>query len=270
MKANIIYVDIESLFDLRQGVLGTLVPNKESVMEYLLSEEYNFRESDDLKLILPTAYSEALKEPSKDILEASCITRIFLCIKQKIESMEHRNKYYNESKEPQVLLNLYPFNFTEEEADHIRNLLFVKLQSDCIINITNLPMKSLSPYYCKSTGIVAAFIYRFKDWITEHSEAIKSTPNHDTLLYFPALYETPPTEDELKKIQKLGFKDPLSYTEYLFSSVASLNFLPVLFYSNLVTALSYLDKFDNQLKEEFVDEEAEEKYVDILSKVPVP
>lgn len=270
MKANIIYVDMESLFDLRQGVLGTLVSDKEKVMDYLLSEEYNFRETDNLKFLLPTAYDEELKKPSKELLEASSITRIFICIKQKIESMEHRNKYFNETREPQILLNLYPFEFTEEEVDHIRNLLFIKLQTDCVINVANFHINTLTPYYCRSTGIVSAFIYRFKDWVESHSVAIKDTPIHDTLLYFPALYNKEPTEDELKKIQKLGFKDPMSYTEYLFSSVASINFLPVLFYSNLVTALSYLDKFDSQLKNEFVDEEAEEKYGDILSKVPVP
>ena len=270
MKTSIIYVDMESLFDLRQGVIGTVAEDKEKAMEYLLSEEYNFRETDDLKFIPPGTYREAMKKPTKEILEASCITRIFLCIKQKIDAMENRNKYYNEDKEPSVLLNLYPFDFTEEESEHILNLLFVKLQTDCVINVANFPISTLSPYYCKSNGIVSAFIYRFKDWIDLHAEAAKNIPMHDTLLYFPALYEKLPTPEELKKLQKLGFKDPMSYMEYLLSSVASINFLPTVFYSNLVTALSYLDKFDSKLKEEFIDEEAEEKYGDIVSKIPVP
>lgn len=270
MKPSIIYVDMESLFDLRQGVLATLVSDKDAVVDYLLSEEYNFREIDEFKYTLPTSYNEIMKSPSKTILEHSCITRIFLSLKEKIETIERRNKLYNESKHPQILLNLYPFDFTEEEAERIRDLLFIKLDSECSIELANFPVSTLSPYYCKANGIASAFIYRFNEWMTHHLEAVKVTPIHDTILYFPALYHKLPNKEELSKINKLGFKDPMSYLEYLVSSVASINFLPVLFYSNLITALGYLEKFNTQLNDEFVEEGAEEKYGDIISKIPVP
>ena len=86
MKPSIIYVDMESLFDLRQGVLATSVSDKDTIVDYLLSEEYNFREIDEFKYTLPTAYNEIMKSPSKTILEHSCITRIFLSLKEKIVS----------------------------------------------------------------------------------------------------------------------------------------------------------------------------------------
>ncbi len=270
MKPNVIYVDMESLFDLRQGFLATTVTDKEAVINYLLSEDYNFREIDEFKFTLPTAYNEAMKNPTKDLLENSCITRIFLSLKEKIETMERRNKLYSENKQPQILLNLFPFDFTEEEAERIRDLLFVKLDTSCTIELANFPTSTLTPYYCKANGIVVAFIYRFNEWMDKHLEAAKTSPMHDTLLYFPALYNKLPTKEEMAKINKLGFKDPMSYLEYLVSSVASISFLPVLFYSNLVTALGYLEKFNTQLNDEFVEEGAEEKYDDIVSKIPVP
>lgn len=270
MKANIIYVDMESLFDLRQGFLATHVEDKEKVMDYLLSEEYNFREVDTFPFTLSQRYTDVIKQPTKELLEASSITRIFLSLKQKIDSIENRNKYYNESKEAQILLNLYPFTFTDEEAEHIRNLLFVKLGTECTINITNLSLKALTPIYIKMTGIVSLFIYDFKEWFKEHANALKTIQLHDTLFYFPAVYDKLPTEEEMKKINKLGFRDPMSYLEYILSPVTSVNFLPAVFYSNVVTALGHLEKFDGQLKNEFVNEEAEDTYDDILSKIPVP
>lgn len=269
MKPSVIYVDMESLFDLRQGVLATEVNDENALTEYLLSEEYNFRSTDNLKFIGLQRYREVLRHPTKEILENSTITRILLSLKTKLDSIENRNKFYNESKEPQILLNVYPFQFTQEELDHIVNLLFVRLDSPCVINVTYSPLSSLSPFYIKSNEIAAVFMYRFNEWVETHKNAIPKMKLPDTIFYFPALYDREPTEEELKKIHKLGFKDPISYTEFIFSGSTSINFLPTVFYSNLVTALHYLDKFTNELKKEFVDEEAEEKYGDIISKIQV-
>lgn len=270
MNPSIIYIDIESLLDLRQGYLSTVVENYKDLSDYLLSDEYNYRTTDDLKFTEPGAYREAMKNPPKTFLEGSIITRMLISLKNKVDSIEHRNTYYNESTEPQILLNVYPFVLSEEENNHIRNLLFVKLKSECKINVVSLPLSDLTPIYMKTANIVSAFIYDFNTWMDLHTESLKNIGLPDTILYFPYILEKEPSEEEMRKFNKLGFKDPGSYLEYLMSPVACINFLPVLFYSNIITALKLLEQYETQLKKEFIDEEAEKKYGDILSKIQVP
>ncbi len=87
-------------------------------------------------------------------------------------------------------------------------------------------------------------------------------------MYFPSIAKTQPTEEELKKITKLGFKDIFNYTEFLLSSVVNINFLPTVFYSNMITAVGHLSKFDEVLKNKKLSSE-ETTEVD-MSKVKLP
>lgn len=270
MKTSGIYVDIESLFDLRQGLLGTSNIDIDTVTEYLLSEEYNFRETDHLKYLEPGAYKAAISNPKLEILEASTVTRILLSLQTKIDNIESRNKYYNETSVPEIILNVYPFVMSEEQMTQIRDLLFFKLGSSVLVNVVNFNIKDISPLFFKTSSITAAFIYDMSTWLSIHASTLENNKIHDTLIYFPAVYSEKPSEEELTKISKLGFKDPMSYTEYLLSPVASINFLPIVFYSNVVTAVSYLNRFEDSLKKDLSKPEDEGKYDDLLSKVQVP
>lgn len=270
MKHSVIYVDIESLFDLRQGFLATSDFEFEKLSDYLLSEAYNFRETDQLLFVNPTAYREAMREPDVRFLENSTITRILLSVKSKVDNIENRNKYYNETTVPEVMLNVYPFSFPEDKMEHIRNLLFYKLGSDCLVSVVRIEPVDVSPFFFKSSNVVSAFIYDMSTWVNNHIKALETVRIPDTILYFPSVLAEKPSEKEMKEITKLGFKDVHSYTEYIFSTVASVNFLPTVFYSNIVTALSHLKKFDESIKKDFGKNVNEEHIDDIIAKVPIP
>lgn len=244
MKTGIIYVDIESLMDLRQGHLATIGIDQKLISDYLLSEEYNFRENDDLKFSSRDSYIKNIKSSNFSILEASTITYILISILKKVNNIESRNKYYSETVEPEVMLNMYPFDVSEAQAEHIRNLLFIKLNKSVKISIAFLPPKDISPLFFKSSNVISAFIYDISGWLNEHAKSLETNKIHDTLVYTPGLYVIKPDEASIKTIRKLGFKDLMSYTTYLLSPSMTLNFLPVVFYSNIVTGMKYLEAFD--------------------------
>lgn len=246
MKTGIIYVDIESLMDLRQGHLSTLEIEPEILSQYLLSDEYNFRSSDNFKFSTREEYKGNLNKSNLAILEGSTITYILTSILRKIDNIESRNKFFSETIDPEVMLNLYPIDVTDSQAEHIRNLLFTKLNKKTRVTVAYLPPKDISPTFFKSANVISAFIYDISIWLNCHGKSLETTKLHDTLVYTPALYPIEPDEESKKKIHKLGFKDLISYTSYLVSPAMSLNFLPVVFYSAIFTAMKHVADFEKE------------------------
>lgn len=257
-----IYVDIESLFDLRVPILHSLAKNEEELVNYLNSEEYNFRQIDEFKLVDQAEYNRINKEKTVDLIPRSIITYILTALKGKLDNLEKRNSFYNEKKAPEVLLNIYPFELSESQTNALQNMLFLKLETNTMVTIIRMSPKEVTPYFIKNSGIITTFMYDFSAWMNEHTAALEKTKLTDTLMYFPSLVHVKHDEKELQKITRLGFKDLFGYTEYLYSSVANLNFLPVVFYSNLVTASLYIDKFNTVLKEEKLSKDTEEEKKD--------
>jgi len=253
-----IYVDIESLLDIRGAILSQLL-DEDTLANYLNSEEYNFRQIDKFPIVNQDEYDQIDANKDIDLIPFSIVTYILVALKSKISNLEKRNIFYNEKKMPEVILNVYPFNFPESQIEDLQNALFIKLEANTLVNIINLPPKEISPYFINNSGIISCFIYNFKEWMNNHAESLEKTKLLDVFLYFPALYYETPNEEELKKVTDLGFKDLFSYTEYIFSPVANINFLPVVFYSNLVTASLYLEKFNDILKSETLSRESEEE-----------
>lgn len=242
-----IYVDIESLFDLRQAVLYQLC-EKDKLIAYLNSDEYNLRSMDRFSIVDQAQYDKLYNERDKSIIPYSVITYILNSLKSKIDTLEKRNAYFKENTEAEIILNIYPFKLTAKEAETFQNLLFIKLETSAIVTIVSMSSLELSPYFIKNSRIVSCFIYNFKDWMNIHSDTIESIKLTETIMYFPALHYDDHSEDDLKKIKGLGFKDMFAYVEFLLASVASINFLPVIFYSNLITSSLYVEKYTEELK----------------------
>lgn len=257
-----IYVDLDSLLDVRQAVLTHLVKQK-PLAQFLNSDEYNFREIDRFPEVNMTQYYQIDNQRDSDLISRSTVTYILNVLKTKIANLEKRNNFYGETKRPELLLNVHPFILSIQEQEDIQNALFIKLESNCTINIIDKPVQEISPFFMKSNDIISAFIYNMSKWAGIHSESLSKSPLKDTLLYFPSIYYDERKKEQLGTITKLGFKDIFSYIEYLFSAVASINFLPTVFYSNIVTASIVLEKYNSELTKEPLGE----KNGDISSKV---
>lgn len=241
-----IYVDIESLLDLRQAILSKLMDPK-SLLDFINSEEYNFRNTDNFTNVDMTKYEEIYKSMTIDLLQRSTVTFIVNTIRTKLMNLEKRNALYGESKKPEVFFNIYPFNVTQAQADALQNLLFIKLGKCCLVSIINKPIKEVGPFFIKSMNFTACFIYRVSEWIEQHTDSLNNIKLHDTLIYFPSIYKVEDVDNEIEKIRKLGFRDIFGYVEFLLSSAVNINFLPIVFYNNIVTSSILIDNYNKDL-----------------------
>jgi len=242
-----IYIDIESLLDLRQGTLNYLTEDIETVLNLINSDKYNFREIDDFSDLVPIdEFKKIYNNPPLDIIGMSTITYLVNVLKSKIDNLEKRNVFYNEQKKPEIVLNLHPFKLSKEQQDIFVDMFFTKLDTETFISVIYLPIKDISPYFIQSNNFISCFIYNVSEWLDCHLDALRKLKLHDNLIYFPSIYSKKGTEEEIKYIEQLGFKDIFGYLEFLLSDVASINFLPVLFYTNIISATVMIEKYGDK------------------------
>ena len=88
-----IYVDIESLLDIRQAILSKLM-NPKDLIDFVNTEEYNFRSTDNFAKVDMAKYEEIYKSPTLDLLQRSTVTFIVNTIRTKLMNLEKRNALY--------------------------------------------------------------------------------------------------------------------------------------------------------------------------------
>lgn len=246
METAKIYVDLNSLFDTRQGALSSLLKAKE-LADLISSEAYNFRTIDEFSIDMEK-FKEHYTEFSLSSFKMSSITYIVNVIQHKFKAIENKNAYTNESKRPELILNTYPLVFTERDAELIKDLIFIKMKLKVYISIISQPITEISPSFIKNTNTNFVFIYEFKEWIDTHLMHLQLTPLKDTVFFFPSKYYKQPTKEELEGLKKKGYEDPFSFMELIVSEYTKFQFLPIFFYSNLITATSYTELFAIEYK----------------------
>jgi len=248
VETSVIYVDIDSLFDLRQARLLYYLDKEnkldDKVYEYLGGKTYNIRSIDLFPFIDKETYNNL---NIKEIFKYTHITYIAELIRLKVDNLAKKDVFFGKTKVPQVLVNTYPFRFTIEEKATIQDALFSFLKKEVIIDIIEMDSKELSPIFIKSNNIYYAFIYDISYWFNHHLDNLDNFPIPETVIYTPTLYKEIPHEDDLRVIKENGFKDPFTYMEFLLTNKVILNYLPVFFYSHILVSKEYIEKFSFEL-----------------------
>lgn len=242
-----ILTDIHSIFDLRQSKIAML-GDVEKTKDYLVSEEYNFRQIDNFSSVIDMDRYNKYYD-IKELLMYTTVTYVLALIKMKIDSLEKINNLKSSFSIAEVVINTYPYTLSEKLKNVLQNAIFVKLGKSCYVELICLAPKEITPLYITNTGINYMYMYDYSDWLNANSDAMDKVPMTSVVMYFPALYKVNPTEVDIKKLSMTGFKDFFSYVEYLYSYRTSLKFLPVLMYSNELIASGFLEKMNVKIKE---------------------
>lgn len=248
-KSSKLYVDIQSMFDLRHSALYQIVGEEQSLTT-VTSEPYNVRECDLFEGVDPTQLQAYLASDDLRMLRAAPLSYIHVLLAMKVDTLEKRNAFLAEVSIPEVVVNFYPFRLDKDSYDALQNAVFVKLGSKCKVTLIYEDPKKISPSFIKHNGFVACFMYDFTSWIETHSKALENGDLMDIMMYFAGLYKVSPTKEDIKMIRSLGFADVFSYTEYLFIGKMQLNFLPSFMFSSVVTATVFMDKNKDLLLKE--------------------
>lgn len=243
-----LYIDIDSLIDIRQGILKKLMKEDE-LIKYIHSDNYIHRIIDEFDVDMDK-YREIYSSRDKSIIENSIISYTFNQLRFKI--MKHTKTATNEHKVNgiNILVNIYPFNLTNNEAHTLCYMLEKKLNIAVNVSPININLKELTPYFIKSTDIKELFIYDAADWLEYHSQALTTMPLLHNFFTFPALVKKKLSKEEEKKLKETGFTDIFALTEFVTSAMLTLNFNPMIYYNDVISASAMITKFlklDNSL-----------------------
>lgn len=230
-----IYIDIDTLFDLRLGTLAYIDPD--FAVSMMVNPDYYQRNADSftcdkLGKLDVDLYKQVLDTHGDAILRNSLPTRIPIHI---VNEVHHRktealtSPYYNEVK---LELNIYPFNISEEEKElfklHLADIINDKDVSIDIINRAHstFTVQELNADYLSFTKYDASFIAYLE-------EDLKKGRIEDTIIYLPKvllLGKTIP-EEVLKEFAK--YKEDIFHTEQACASTYCfrLIYLPTAYFS---------------------------------------
>lgn len=252
-----IYIDIQSLLDVRQSALVILM-GQEPGLKYVNTEEYYLRVSDDFP-VQDDLYNLLLNDISGAVLSHATVTYMVVILSNRLDQIEKLNVFDNDVSQTELVVNTFPYRLTENTATSFRDALFTKLTTPVVISLIYEPLSTLTPTFIKHSGICQFYCYEAAQWLKLHSEQILSGSLRDVRLFFPSLGKTQLTEAESKDILKIGFSDVFAYTEFIFSKFVKMQFLPTMFYSNLISATVLVNSFNEELLKKPLTEDQENK-----------
>lgn len=260
-RTNKIYIDMESLFDLRQAAIIKASEDVEKSLKYLSSRDYIARTMDDFSEIIDTnLYKKTYLSLSFSDLRYTSISYTFTNLRMRLATNDKMNSMEGKARSPELIVNVYPVKTTVKEQEILRNLLFQKLDVKTKITIIDLSPLTMSPTYIEQLNINVFYCYNFPQWSSFHMEGLVNTKHRCTYM-FPELMAEESSEEDEKVLKSLGFDDPFEYLEFFLMEVATLRFTPMVYYSILPVANLYVEAAYEEIIEEEkerVDDEVED------------
>lgn len=222
-----IYVDLDSLLDVRAGSLITLYGDKHSVIEDLMKVDYKNRQNDDFNSLLEYANNESVKDlissKSVEVLRNSVMTSIIYHILEVGKMIESKNVKIPLLQEYRLTLDIGGYDLTQLEIDMFKDILTHMLPTFSF-NILNITLENLTPSRIKSDFDVV-FIYDLNYWLGKHSDSLAKCNMPAVYLFAPALYHgVIPTEEETV-IEGMGPVPPFMLIENFLLEFISLQLI---------------------------------------------
>lgn len=252
VETRAIYIDIESLFDLRQGFLVCNGKTYEEVVAYITSDEYNNRNIDNLMEFTSQQYMDHVKTGDLQLVAESIITHIHFDLGKCIERILMTGNLDNAVYSPEILFDIGNFKFTKEQEDELVNLLFIKTGEKCKITIVRNYVDLMSPMFIRDNSIMFIYMYRASPWLNKHGEKLLLTPLDKTEFYFAPIYENN-DEAAVSVFEEAGFKDGFTFYEFGLSRFTKCRFNPILFYSNCIIANDLQKDLLEKLRKDTID-----------------
>lgn len=186
-----IYLDIDSVFDIRLAVIAQLDPEVASTL--LKEGAYWQRESDHWdKLtqgqITQEAYQQQYAKRDNTTLQRAYITGIFAPLAKVLADNELARSSGGLNKEIAFEVNLYPYTFDDIEQAQFIQLFKYRLGMDCKVTMVSVPPSLLTVKYL-TDHYAAAFMYDFMGWIKLHLADLIKVKHPDFNLVAPKLFE---------------------------------------------------------------------------------
>lgn len=247
-----IYIDIESLLDIRQGFLSLGARDNEVLINYLLSDEYMLRFTDQFPFDEDELFFKLRDEGNRKLLLNAQLSYMIIIINRELRGIGIKASVDGKVNDKGFIINTYPFSFSQEELDMMRDAIFQHSGEEVFINFCYEPPENINVFFIESNGIETLFIYRFDEWMNANTDGLMTGQLNNRSFYFPEIVRNYVLDERimeaLEELKKHGLEDQFEVNRLLLSPFMNIDFVPIMFYSSYVLAKAYLET--NSLREE--------------------
>lgn len=224
-RYSVLMVELDCILDTRFTTLYKM--GKEKVLS-AFDENYYKRTTDVFPGVSREDFQAAYSRRDKSYLDSP----------QKTPIMEMLSEFVLETNAnvtstpfhlvPKIILNIFPYNLSEDEISNLTAALSVITRGDADIEVVNMSPEEITPKFVKK-NLSILIMYEFHKWLELHSlnENFKYVTCPDVSLIGPMLTHTDKLDVELiKKCDELGIH-PFQAVELIFSPLISLKLLPI-------------------------------------------
>lgn len=229
-KYEEVVISIDAILDTRLGTLAKLDPK---LAEDALLNNYHKRYFDKFGDMSVKEFRELYVKRDKEVLKRSRLTAMGpfvmqLCNKMAIEASQNPKSPY-----PEVVVNCYPYDLTEEEKEHIALAVNIQIGEDVPVSVVTEPWTYFSPSYCRD-HVAVLILYDYEpEWIDVNAKNFEKCGCPQVTLFGPAIYfEKEHTDKEIQEMTDAAML-PFQAVEFHLEPLVGLRLIDSRFFSVL-------------------------------------
>ncbi len=222
LELSTMLVELDCLLDTRLSLLSEL--DDEKLRKVL--DMYHKRDIDQFPFYSFNRFKENYDKRDKSVLNNALITPVMFLIQEFVKKtlLQIINSPFH--LKPKVIINIHPYELTEEEINDIIKLIVIKTNKECDVEVISRGVDRLTVGYVKE-NISIMVMYKYYEWIEFHSKnkAFEKLTCPDINLFGPAIYFLP------KQPRSDIKEDPFTSMEELAKPLIGLKLFPVEYFS---------------------------------------
>lgn len=221
-------VDLDCILDTRLATLHLLNPDATPIC---LGSGYRERLIDDWPglssgLISQDDFQIAYRDRDKDVLKEAMPTRLLEYLRTLCRDMIQQRLNRPEIEDIVVVVNLWPYSFTENEKTMLKAMVGYYVGPEVEIKTTTLGQDSVTPSVLKK-DYGGYFVYDFNRWFQTHHKELDTVACPGVSIFTPALFiELPDFEQLRAETEDLVTRNPFELMEIATVSKIRLSYLP--------------------------------------------
>lgn len=193
LSKSIFFMDLDSIFDTRLGLLSIMFPNLATAVVH--DKSYFNRTSDKFEFDGVVITHDFIKpyydRRNKNLLKCSGITLIPYIIANEV--VRHKTTIDNgECLDPcKIFINTYPYKLLDEEKNNVKTVFYQYLNEEIDFEFVYMHNKDITVDFIKDTGIDLILKYDGLSWIESlDKKKLLGCPIKDTTICVPNIINT--------------------------------------------------------------------------------
>lgn len=228
------YVALDVLLDTRFGCLVTHYGSKTLDM----TKDYFVREYERFGDLRSKEFLALYKKRDKKVLQNSVVTNFISILSDFIEDAEYKSTYSPEITIPRIVVNIFPYDLTEEEQKAIKVAMLVKLKKQVDISFVDIDTKKLTPQFVEKNYQIMA-MYDYNTWLEQQALLgnVEKNPIRNVTLYAPKIYfDDTLNPEDFKKFRK--GRTVYDTIEVMTSMFINLQLIDIAYFNFLVPSMA--------------------------------